>query len=631
MIITPFIVELIGGRMSDEEVDSVAMAECGACRAVIPIDSEACPECGTKFSGISEDALGECGGCQALVPLDSTRCPECGVLFVADDVVDILRQWVADTGINIRKLFDRFDENSDGTIDSSELKQGLLSLNLADLPPSQVDRLVAEIDADGNGLIDLDEFDAILNGDDVAPSSDASSEPEEHEDETPSQDDDEAGDEVTVEDDSDGEETNDESDHMGEDAEDEEISSDIDDEEFDLEDHESADEDDDTHGSYVGDSTDEGEGDATDEEVDDVATEESEGDEPAQHPLAALASMMDEHDISAQRMFNELDVDGNGTISLVELRTALREKYGDVLDIDDVDAIMDAVDDDDDGLIDITEFYESMESLDDHEEAVTAHEVEKEFPTVWQKRMMSKSWNDAVWPILHVGFGILIALVLVNALFGPVDGSGGNVAYVPNDSGLIPEGGLAEGDIYKCDEKYQDGGCPNSLTIMGGAESNLSMPKGFYLDGILLLMISTLGLIGSLFLHLVKAPEWRARAKAMKEFEEDKADASLGSEDDGEEGLEDEGVDEDEEDHADDPEFEDAEEDDEDDDDEGEDDEDEDDEDAIDIGSHIGLVFDDEEVFGVIVEFDDEEETVTIEEDGTGDLVTGYQEDMFIE
>ena len=123
MIITPFIVVLIGGRMSDDELDSVAMAECGACRAVIPIDSESCPECNTNFSGISEDALGECGGCQALVPLDSTRCPECGVLFVADDVVDILRQWVADTGINIRKLFDRFDENSDGTIDSSEPKK----------------------------------------------------------------------------------------------------------------------------------------------------------------------------------------------------------------------------------------------------------------------------------------------------------------------------------------------------------------------------------------------------------------------------------------------------------------------------------------------------------------------------
>ena len=62
-----------------------------------------------------------------------------------------------------------------------------------------------------------------------------------------------------------------------------------------------------------------------------------------------------------------------------------------------------------------------------------------------------------------------------------------------------------------------------------------------------------------------------------------------------------------------------------------EDTDDEAEEEGIDIGSHIGLVFDDEEVFGVIVEFDDEEETVTIEEDGTGDLVTGYQEDMFLE
>ena len=627
MIITPFIVVIIGGRMSDEEVDSVAMAECGACRAVIPIDSEACPECDTKFSGISEDALGECGGCQALVPLDSTRCPECGVLFVADDVVDILRQWVADTGINIRKLFDRFDENSDGTIDSSELKQGLLSLNLADLPPSQVDRLVAEIDADGNGLIDLDEFDAILNGDEVEPSTDASSEPEEQENETPTQNDDESDDgsddEDVVKIDSDEDQSDDEENIE---PEGDVISSDIDDEEFDLEDAEDADEDDDADASYVSDSSDEGDG----EEVDDVATEESEDGEPAEHPLAALAAMMDEHDISAQRMFNELDVDGNGTISLAELRSTLSEKYGDVLDIEDVDAIMEAVDDDEDGLIDITEFYDSMESLDDHEEAVIAHQAEKEFPTVWQKRMMSKSWNDAVWPILHVGFGILIALVLVNALFGPVDGSGGNVAYVPNDSGLIPGDGLSEGDIYKCDEKYQDGGCPNSLTIMGGSESNFSMPKGFYLDGILLLMLSTIGLIGSLFLHLVKAPEWRARAKAMKEFEEDKADASNESEDAAEENLDEEEDDEveEEEDEADGSDYEeDGDEEFEDDAEEVEDDE----EDAIDIGSHIGLVFDDEEVFGVIVEFDDEEETVTIEEDGTGDLVTGYQEDMFIE
>ena len=54
---------------------------------------------------------------------------------MADDVVDVLRQWVSNTGIDLRKLFDKFDENGDGMIDSSELREGLLSLNLADLPP----------------------------------------------------------------------------------------------------------------------------------------------------------------------------------------------------------------------------------------------------------------------------------------------------------------------------------------------------------------------------------------------------------------------------------------------------------------------------------------------------------------
>ncbi|MEC8242397.1 MAG: hypothetical protein VX023_01605, partial [Candidatus Thermoplasmatota archaeon] len=63
----------------------------------------------------------------------------------------------------------------------------------------------------------------------------------------------------------------------------------------------------------------------------------------------------------------------------------------------------------------------------------------------------------------------------------------------------------------------------------------------------------------------------------------------------------------------------------------GEADEDYDEDDEIDIGSYIGLLLEDEEVFGTIIEFDDEEGLVTIEEDGTGDLVTGYQDDMFLE
>ena len=46
--------------MSDENEDT-PMAECGSCRAIVPVDSSECPECGISFSGVSDEALGECG------------------------------------------------------------------------------------------------------------------------------------------------------------------------------------------------------------------------------------------------------------------------------------------------------------------------------------------------------------------------------------------------------------------------------------------------------------------------------------------------------------------------------------------------------------------------------------------
>ena len=585
--------------MSEEEKQSVGMAECGACRAVIPIDSEECPECGTQFSGVSEDELGECGACNALVPLDSTRCPSCSVLFVADDVVDILRQWIAETGINIRKLFEKFDENNDGTIDSSELKRGLLSLNLADLPPTQVDRLVAQIDEDENGVIDLDEFDAILTGTDETDT--PVDQPDNVVDDVPVAEEaqtdvvveaKESEDEASVEEpvDDEVEESLEEKLVDTEALDTEDVEDGIDDEDFDLED------------------------------VDDAEppVEKGASEDRHNHPLAALAEMMEEHDVSAQRMFNDLDVDGNGMISLAELSALLEAEYSDALNIEDVQSIMDGVDGDGDGMIDITEFIESIEELETLETLVE----EMVFPTRMQERMMSKSWNDSVWPVLHVFFGIVVAVFIANGMFGFVDGSGGNIAYEPNDSGLIPSGDVQAGDIYPCDEKFQMDGCRNSLTPLAGANGSLSMPMGFYWDGIALIVLGFIGLSTTLFLHFVKAPEWRARVRALKEFVDDKSDATTDSEEAGEtddESEDDVVVDDDDIEEEGDGGIEDDE------DTDGEDD------DSIDIGSHIGLTFEDEEVFGTIIEFDDDEGTVTIEEDGTGDLVTGYQEDMFIE
>ncbi|DAC25742.1 MAG TPA: hypothetical protein D7H85_04060, partial [Candidatus Poseidoniales archaeon] len=77
------------------------MATCGACQTEVPADSESCPNCGVSFSGVVEDNLGECGACSALVALDSKTCPQCGVLFVHDDVVAVLADWMTSTGLDV--------------------------------------------------------------------------------------------------------------------------------------------------------------------------------------------------------------------------------------------------------------------------------------------------------------------------------------------------------------------------------------------------------------------------------------------------------------------------------------------------------------------------------------------------
>jgi hypothetical protein len=161
------------------------------------------------------------------------------------------------------------------------------------------------------------------------------------------------------------------------------------------------------------------------------------------------------------------------------------------------------------------------------------------------------------------------------------------------------------------------------------------MPAGFYWDGIFMMVLGVIGMVASLATHLAIVPGWRARAKAMKEVEEDTDEARSGESDEELEADSNEELDEDSGEDDSESEIEDEIDDDsvEESDDEGDVEEDEGDgtDDEIDIGSHVGLSLGDEEVFGVIIEFDDEEETVTIKEDGTGDLVTGYQEDMFVE
>lgn len=662
--------------MSDEN-EEIAMAECGSCRAIVPVDSEKCPECGISFSGVSDDALGECGACNALVPLDSTKCPECGVVFVADDVIDILRTWMANNKMDVKTLFGRFDTNDDNMIDSGELKDGLLSLNLADLPPSQVDKLVAAIDEDGDSLIDLEELQTIIGGESLVEKDEDS----EADDDTPApieynenvlskimesneidNSDKDAFIEFAMDFNDDGnsylkkeelqaaatawnerlEKDNSEEDESVSEPE-ETVEDGLEEE---VEDETEADRQDDVveaiesiEESEVADESEETEDveeidtDHPEEDIeeDDMVEEEEEEIDDASSDIAQrttseimeqLLDIIDEQDKSLANAFGDLDDDGNRLLTSSELVVKLNEMLPEGLSEAEADELLASMDTDGDGNIDMVEFVNAIERHEDGISSIEDEDAEtvKTFPSEWQSRFMSKKWHDVFWPLIHASFSIIIVGLLVNALFPIVDGTEGMVELdirtdSPSTEWLMDDGTVvSEGDAYPCDPEIQEGECKNSLTPLAGKAS--SMPGGFYWDAILLMLLAGVGLIWSLYTHLILAPGWRARVKAMKDVDDERAEVKEAIEETEQDDLE--NVEE-----SDDNETTETEQVEEEEVDTGE-------EEGLDIGSFVGLDIDGEEYYGTIIEFDDEEETVTIEEEESGDEIVGYQDEMFI-
>ena len=104
----------------------------------------------------------ECEVCGKFNPPGAVKCSECGVLFVYDQVMEKLHKWMKDNDLSVTELFDRFDEDGNGTLEEDELLRGLRSLKIANLPVSQLQALVESLDEDGNGVIDLEEFEIAL-------------------------------------------------------------------------------------------------------------------------------------------------------------------------------------------------------------------------------------------------------------------------------------------------------------------------------------------------------------------------------------------------------------------------------------------------------------------------------------
>ena len=608
--------------MSDEDIP---MAQCGACNSIIPLDSESCPECNVRFGGTSDQELGECGACQAIIPADSTSCSNCGAIFVEIEADD--------EPLNVESTIE--DESTDDTTSNLVASQSLATQ--VDLEEVQITEQIEEIaeeittsnenaDESGEESSDLEiiEQEEELAGD-VSETTDDSVTEEVQDTEIP----------VTIDEEIETQEASDEVDDLSELLNEEEDALEEENSETIMDDLVDELETEDGGAENLID----------DEEVEeekepDVQIEDSEIVMAFENLALAIAAK----GMTAAEAFGEMDSSDDNLIDAPELQKGIEKIAGEKLIPKHVTAILNYLDKDGNRRVDPMELVNALEDLRIGIQPGKLPKV-KTFPSPLQKFLMGKKANDILYPIAYFLMVTFIGVWVVNGMGLLVDGSGGTVVY---DGGTDQWGGeitqanwnlcqsdaldemidpcqgtVSIGETYPCDPALDPNKCQNSLTPFSGTNGASSMPAGFYGDGIFMIILGVIGLAVTAYLHLIDAPSLREKAKKGSTEEEESSETEdeepveesdeLDDDDDGEESALEAPVD---------LEIEDS-------DDEEDDDEDYDDDD-IDVGDWIGLEVDGEEFFGEIIEFDDDEGTVTIETED-GDEVTGDQDDMFID
>jgi len=610
--------------MSDEQIQEIPMAECGACQSIIPLDSESCPNCGIKFGGVSEEHLGECGACGELQPVDSTSCSSCGVSFVSEDVPveqptsepeivhevaeleEIVEEEtvVEEEPVSVAEVFVEEEE-----VIEDEVTEEVLEEVVEDVSDAEIEEEVA-----GDLLEEVVESESDDDHEDMEVEQEADHahviEEEIHED---------------------SEETKEVSE---DDVETEDVSAEV------------------------------GEDDSEHKESDEIETDEINSEEEDKKNLEYwrstvvmafenLALAIAESGMTASEAFVSVDGNDDNLIDAPELQKGIEKISGEWLTATQVKAILEYLDTNENNRVDPIEL---VNALDDLKIGIKPGKFPKqkkvkEFPSKLQKFLMGKSANDIFYPVAYFLMVTMVGLFIANGLAIPgASGEGGNIVYegdgdnwnhcgteVGDSLGDTCSGYVNDGETYPCEASIDPNECRNSITIFSGETSDgtlNSMPKGFYLDGIMFIILGVIGLGATAYLHMVYAPSLRQRVKGDDNSDEESSESEEDNEDaeeDEDEGileapkdLEIESQYDDETDEDDESEEEEQSEEDE------EDDEEESEDDDIDVGDWVGIEIDGEEFFGEIVEFDDDEGTVTIETED-GEEVTADQDDMFLE
>jgi RNA polymerase subunit RPABC4/transcription elongation factor Spt4 len=613
--------------MSEENLD-VPMAQCGACNSIVPLDSESCPNCGVRFGGVTDEQLGECGSCSAIIPVDSESCPECGASFVAVEEAQVDEPTV-DTAVAV----------SSGDLDD---------LNDLILPESEVEESSDEVEDTPVAEDDVSEAEQPEIETHEAPGEqevEEADEPVEISESTPVEVDDEPDIDSFI-DDVEEPTIDEEPEPVAEEVvEEEEAAEDSSEEvvqESNLEDETETEEDPDTAVDQ------EEEADSSEEDTEEeVAEEESEEEKPAEEAIedSAIAMAFDnlalaiaDSGMTAAEAFGEIDTSEDQLIDAPELQKGIEKIAGEKLSPKHVTAILNHLDKDGNRRVDPNELIKALEDLRIGIQPGKMPKI-KQFPSPVQKFLMGKAAKDIFYPIGYFLMITFIGLWVVNGIGLLVDGTGGIIVY---EGGVdefgdeidvanwnlcqsdaleeIPEpcfGSVEVGETYPCDPAVDSNKCANSLTPFSGENGASSMPAGFYGDGIFMIALGVIGVAIIAFLHLSYAPALREKARAAKEGSEESVEDEDSEEDDSaldapknlvvEEKYDDVDGNPEEADQVEDT-------------DDIEDDDEDDDGEDIDIGSRVGVDDEDNgEWFGVVTEFDEDDDNLVIvksEDDG---------------